>query len=95
MAVKVILHRRVPFEKESQVRPLLLELRTLAMAQPGYVSGETLMNVDDPEEVLVISTWTSIEKWNAWLNNPRRAAVQDRVDALLERSTYYQVFYHA
>lgn len=95
MVVKVILLRRVPTETASELRPLLMELRALALAQPGYISGETLINADDPEEYLVISTWTDIEHWNAWLKNGERMMVQRQIDGLLGRETFYQVYYSA
>jgi len=95
MAIKVILYRRVPAEKSNELKPLLLEMRSLAMAQPGYVSGETLMNADDPEEYIVISTWTNEENWNEWLKNESRMDIQDRIDQLLGRRTMYQVYYNA
>ena len=95
MSVRVILYRRVPAEKSAELAPLLVELRSLAVAQPGYVSGETLMNRDDPEEVLVISTWTNEASWERWVANEKRQAVQRKVDALLGRETLYQVYYNA
>lgn len=95
MAVRVILYRRVPQEKSSELAPLLLELRSLAVIQPGYISGETLMNRDDPEEVLVISTWANEESWERWVANEKRQALQKKVDGLLGRETLYQVYYNA
>ena len=95
MVIKVILLRRVPKELADELKPMLMELRALALAQPGYVSGETLMNADDPEEFLVISTWTSIDHWNAWLENPERRMVQQQIDGLTGRETLYQVYYNA
>ena len=95
MAIKVILFRRVPVTKVNDLKPLLLELRSLAMAQPGYISGETLLNSDDPEEYLVISTWINEEHWRSWVQNEKRIRVQQRIDDLLGRKTYYQVYYNA
>ena len=95
MVVKVILLRRVPREAAQELKPMLMELRALALAQPGYISGETLINADDPEEYLVISTWTDIEHWNAWLHNGERIMVQRAIDTLLGRETLYQVYYSA
>jgi heme oxygenase (mycobilin-producing) len=95
MVVKVILLRRVPAEVAEELKPMLMELRALALAQPGYISGETLMNADDPEEYLVISTWADIQYWNTWLNNPERMMVQRAIDTLLGRETLYQVYYNA
>ena len=42
---------------------LLVELRSIANRQAGYISGETLRNVNNPEEYVVISTWRSLEDW--------------------------------
>ncbi len=64
------------------------------MAQPGYISGETLINADDPQEVLVISTWDSLEHWDAWLASGERAALQAQVDAITGQETLYQVYYN-
>ncbi len=95
MVVKVILLRRVSPDKTAALKPLLLQLRSLALNQPGYISGETLINGDDPEEYLVISTWKSIDDWNAWFHNTERRQVQSQVDELLGQETYYQVYYSA
>lgn len=95
MAIKVILYRRVPPEKANELKPLLIELRSMAMAQRGYISGETLMNGDDPEEYLVISSWTNLQNWNNWLNNEQRKELQTKVDKLLGTETLYQVYYNA
>ena len=60
MAVKIVIRRKVPGKKEKELLPLLIQLRALATAQPGYISGETLRNMDNPEEYLVISRWKSV-----------------------------------
>ena len=92
MAVKIIINRRVAKEKEAELLPLLIQLRALATAQPGYISGETLRNVDNPEESLVISTWNSIENWKDWLASRQRAEVQEKIDSLLEVETEYKAY---
>ncbi|MBN2645658.1 MAG: antibiotic biosynthesis monooxygenase [Desulfuromonadaceae bacterium] len=94
MAVKIIILRRVTPEKEPELRPLLLQMRALAHAQNGYISGETLINYDDPSERVVISSWKTLENWNDWLNNPQRIALQDQVDQLLGSETLYQIYYN-
>jgi heme-degrading monooxygenase HmoA len=94
MMIKVILLRRVPPAREPELRPLLVKLRGLAMTQHGYISGETLMNADNPEEYLVISSWQSMEDWNAWLAKEERREVQQQIDDLLGSETLYQVYYH-
>lgn len=92
MAVKIIIKRKVPTGKEAELLPLLIELRSMATAQAGYISGETLRNVDDPQDYLVISTWQSVDNWKAWAANSQRAGIQDKIDALLGAETEYAVY---
>ncbi|PLX94086.1 MAG: antibiotic biosynthesis monooxygenase [Desulfuromonas sp.] len=94
MAVKIIIIRQVPVEKEPEIRPLLLKMRSLAHAQNGYISGETLINFDNPSERIVISSWKSIENWNDWLNNDQRITLQSEVDRILGQETLYQIYYN-
>jgi len=94
MAVKIIIKRKIPKGKEGQLLPLLVELRSKATTQQGYISGETLRNVNDPEEYLVISTWQSVEDWKAWEGSKGRAEMQHKVDSLLGAETTYGIYYY-
>ena len=87
MAIKVIITRKVARGKEKDLLPLLMELRTRAMGQRGYISGETLKGVSDPDEFLVISTWNRLEDWRAWEENPERKRIQEKIDAVLDEKT--------
>ena len=92
MAIKIIIRRRVPKEKEAKLLPLLVELRSKATTQPGYISGETMRNVNDPQDYIVISTWQSVEAWKAWEASKGRAEIQTRIDALLGKKTNYGIY---
>jgi len=99
MLVRVLMLRKVPQLTGGldaallpKLSEMLADLRALANRQPGYISGESLRNVDDPREYLVISTWKSIEDWKRWFANEKRAELEGRVDALLGSSTVYKVF---
>ena len=99
MSIRVLMLRRVPKLANDtnvallpQLSGMLDELRDMAHRQPGYISGETLRNIEDPAEYLVISTWKVYEDWQRWFRNERRAELEGRVDALLCSSTVYKVF---
>ena len=94
MAVKIIIVRYVPKEKAPDLRPLLLQMRSLANAQAGYISGETLVNYDDPTEHLVISTWKTLDDWNRWLGDERRRELQAKVDRVTGSQTRYSIYYN-
>ena len=92
MAVKIIIKRKVIENKTEALLPLLKQLRNLAMGQEGYISGETLKRIDSPGENLVISTWQSIDAWRAWVLNPQRIEIQNKIDELLGEKTYYELY---
>lgn len=94
MAIKVIITRKVAGGREEDLLPLLWELRSKAMEQKGYISGETLKGISDPDEFMVISTWRSLEDWNVWNSNPARREIQDKIDALLEQKTVAKAYYY-
>ena len=92
MAYKVFVKRIVPQDRAADLMPLLLELRTLATNQPGYISGETLKRVDNPGEQLVISNWKTLESWRAWLTSEGRLRIQEKVGRVLGEKTEYEIY---
>ena len=94
MAIKVLIKRSVPQSKAKDMIPLFRQMRALATAQPGYISGETLRSMDNPEDYLVISTWQAAEDWKNWLKSNQRQSIQDKVDALLGGETDYEIFHY-
>ncbi len=90
--VKVLVERTIKGKNVGDIARLMRQLRVRAMQQPGYISGETLHDVDDPNFYLVISTWESIEHWQAWFKNPERQKLGAEIDGLLEKPTQMRVF---
>jgi len=94
MAVKILIKRHVPEEKAREIIPLVREMRSLATKNEGYISGETLRNLERPEEFMVISTWQSSQDWKEWLRSDDRKKVQDKIDTLLGGETEYDIFHY-
>jgi heme-degrading monooxygenase HmoA len=94
MAVKVIIKRTVQEDKSRNMVPLFRKMRSLAMNQDGYISGETLRNINNAEEFIVISSWQSSNAWVKWLNSPERQAIQTEIDALLGGHTQYDIYHY-
>jgi len=94
MAVQVLIRRKIVKEKIKEVAMLMVELRSLARAQPGYMSSESLQCIDPPEneEYLIRSSWQSDEDWKRWLHSEKRVAIQQRIDAITQEKTEYKVY---
>ena len=92
MAVRVFIEREIQSGNDLKLHNLLMQLRTKAMRQKGYITGETLRDVSNASKFLVIGTWNSVEDWNAWQANAERQKIQAELDKLLkipEKITVY------
>ena len=92
MSIKVIIKRKWQVDKPEELLPLLAALRVAARKQPGFISGETLRSLDDPEDYLVISIWETADDWKKWMQNKKRRDLQGRVDSMIGERTFYEMF---
>ena len=92
MIVKVIIKRKSKEGKAREVFTLLNKIRSDAMNQKGYITGETLINHDNPREVLVIAMWQDMENWLKWRDNPDRKANEALLERCLEEPTVYESY---
>jgi heme oxygenase (mycobilin-producing) len=82
--IKVLLERQVTKKNYNKLMEQLIDLRTAALRQPGYISGETLVKGNDPIDVMTISTWMSEDYWKAWTTARVRIELNDLVNRLIE-----------
>jgi len=92
MLVKVIIKRKIQEGRTREVFALLNKMRADATHQRGYVSGETIINHDNPQEMLVISIWQGMENWLKWKENPERKANEVQLERWLDGPTEYNAY---
>ncbi len=92
MSVKIFIKRKNVEDNIIELTVLLKKLRSLTLNQPGYIYGETLRRIDQPDECMVISTWRSLQDWESWLKNEERISIQSEIDLLLNKDTEYAVY---
>ena len=92
MTVKVIIERSMNPENVEKAVDILTDLRTKAMRQRGYISGETLFSVDRPGTHVVVSTWENLSSWKAWVNNPERTEIASKIDTLLSSPSKHTTY---
>ncbi|MEE4113677.1 MAG: antibiotic biosynthesis monooxygenase [Desulfobacteraceae bacterium] len=93
MAIQVIIKRDVKQGRQAkELVPLILQMRASAMYQPGYISGETLCDMEHPGECIVISKWETIEDWNRWAQNQTRAMIDQKIETLTGKKSEYRIY---
>jgi heme-degrading monooxygenase HmoA len=93
MAIGVLIKRITKHGIDAkELLPHIVELRALAVRQPGYISGETFLNLDRSEECLVIGRWISEEHWRQWKGDERRMELNKKIEKYLEAEPEYNVY---
>ena len=92
MNAKILIKRRFKKGKQKEIIALLRELRSGALHQPGYISGETLSSSEDPQILMVIGTWQDMESWYNWKRNITRQTLEQMLETYQKESTEYQEF---
>lgn len=92
MAVKIFIKRHVKEGKTQEAVELLKDVRSRALKQPGYISGETLINHYDPCKITVVSTWQTIDDWIRWEESDERSAKEDQLEDLQEGPADFEIY---
>ena len=92
MAIKVFIKRKCPKDKESELFRCIKEIRRRVPQQSGYISGEYLKSIDETNEIATISSWFSLEDWQAWFESEERKEIQSKIDSLARVTTEYSIY---
>ena len=90
--IKVLQERSVKKKNFAKLIGHLNDLRSSAIHQPGYVTGETLIKGSDPIDVLVISTWISEDHWKAWTTSEERIELNDMINGIIEGDAKISIY---
>lgn len=92
MAIEVFIKRRVKQgDHAKKLVPLILQMRAMELHQPGYISGETLCDLENPGDCLVINKWETDDDWNRWKQNKERTHLESKIEALTGE-THYNIY---
>jgi heme-degrading monooxygenase HmoA len=92
MAFKILIRRKFKDATLKDISAMLIQARSNAMKQEGYISSESLVNCDDPSSILVISMWHTKEDWENYRNSAARKDNERKYAEVLEGETQYEAF---
>ena len=92
MTVKILLERKFKEDPSLEEIKTINELRIGAMQRKGYISGETLVDINDQRRIVVISVWANKAAWEAWVNSDERRTLEANIDKNLKQSAIIRSF---
>jgi len=92
MVAKILIRRRFKKGKTREIFTLLKDFRAAALNQPGYISGETLIEHNDSQHMLVIGSWENLESWHSWKKSKKRKEFEAMLEIYQEGPTEYEEY---
>lgn len=66
-----------------------------AVSAPGFVSGEALTDVHDPNHRYTLANWRSEVHWLRWLHSEERRALMAELIPMMDRDEIITVMRHS
>jgi len=70
--IRVIIEREIAEGLEEFYEKAIAKLLDVMITAPGYVSGESLVEIRRPNRYIVITRWVSEAAWNSWCASVER-----------------------
>ena len=92
MTVKILLERKFKEDPSLEEIKTINELRIGAMQRKGYISGETLVDINDHRRIVVISVWANKAEWEAWVKSDERRKLEANLEKNLIQAPIIRSF---
>ena len=83
--IKVIIEREIAEGLESFYEEAILRLLDVMTSAPGYISGESLVDIHHPNRYHVVTNWASEDAWQRWSGSSERQRLVDELRPFLLR----------
>jgi heme-degrading monooxygenase HmoA len=94
--VKVVVDHELKDKKDTEAYiKVMRELTNDARKQPGYITGETLVNTEDERNILVIATWHSSKHFADWCTPEIRQKVNGMYPLILMEPPRLRIYSNA
>ena len=90
--IKVFINRKVPAELEPQYTAIAKQTLQASMRSPGFIKGEVMHDINDPEHRLVIATYSTLADWERWYQSQERLELMNKLRPMLERDELIKIY---
>ena len=92
MSFKILIERKFRETPDQKIFQIIDEIRIKALRNRGYIGGETIVNVDDNREVIVISAWSNVDDWKTWYKGKTWKELEKKLTPHLDGSVKIKAF---
>ncbi len=90
--IRVIIDRYFAEGMRENLLQAQTKARQNALCSTGYISGESLQDMDDPQHNIIISSWRSRKDWEIWYSSSARKELAAEIAPMLDQPETITVF---
>ena len=89
--IKVIIERNIADGLEPNYQDAIRSTLKAALDAPGYISSESLTDVNKPNHKFIIIRWSTLAAWEMWHGSEARKVAISAIAPLLKESEKFTV----
>lgn len=82
--IKVIIERKVAEDLEPNYLEAIRTTLKAVLEAPGYISSESLTDINNIHHKLIITNWTSVQAWDKWFSSQARKDATAAISAMID-----------
>lgn len=93
--IRVLIERHIAESLEPVYEERSRKVLQHAVSAPGFVSGETLVDSDDPNHHFTLANWRSEADWLRWQRSEERKSLMAELIPMMDREEIITVLKHS
>lgn len=83
--IRVIIDRYIAETLEKNYESAAIEVLSASVRAPGFISGESLFDIENPRHRIVLCKWRSRLDWDNWCQTQERKELMGKLSLMLEK----------
>lgn len=83
--IRVLIERHIAESLESAYELRARKVLQQAISAPGFISGETLSDSNDPNHRITLANWRSEMDWERWYHSDERRALMAELIPMMDQ----------
>lgn len=92
--IRVLIERHIAESLELAYEERSRSILQRAVSAPGFVSGESLVDSDDPNHRFTLANWRSETDWLRWKRSDERKALMAELIPMMDRDEVITILKH-
>ncbi len=81
--IRVLIERYIAEDCLDKYFDMIRRAKNKASNVPGFLAGEVFETAGEPNHVIVMSTWDSVDSWETWAESEQRQCLLQEMRPLL------------